>query len=314
MLARTSLIPDISIKASTRRTKLVGNPNWRKNGLWSGKDVTTLYDPKPVKYRPLIRTAQREALIALVSKFLAQWQSSPWQNEGPARRQLRNHFVAMDHGWAAADLEAAKIIETALRKLGHPHRPSWEDGQPEATRVDGQCLQCGRDLRPVAGRSTSAFFCYPKPGRTSCENAYNRHRDVAFKASQTTAAQRVYREAFINAQPAKPCEHCGNKFKAYGQRFCSHECATAAATEIPERACLCCGAMFRPVDRQRPGRYCSTACSAKGRTTSSMIPCQECGTPFKVHKSKPKRFCAVACYRANEAAAKAARAIRCDPA
>lgn len=312
MLARASWIPDVSIKASSRRAKLVGNPTWIKDRYWSGNGHSSLYDPKPVKYRPLIRTAHREALIDLVRTFLAQWQSSPWQHEGPAQRQLRNHFIRMGHSWALSDLEAAKIIETALRRMGHQNRPSWEDGQPEALRIDGHCLQCGRGIRPIAGRSATAFFCEPVPDRTSCEVRYNRHRDVAFKASQTAAAQRVYKAAFIRAQPAKPCEHCRKPFRAYGQRFCSHECATAAATEIPHRACACCGTMFKPPHRGMPGRYCSPECSAKGRTTSSMIPCEECGTPFKVHKSRPKRFCGVPCYRAAEAKAKAPR-FSCAP-
>lgn len=315
MLARTSWVPDISVKASTRRTKLVGNPTWRKDGYWSGNGHSSLYEAPAVKYRPLIRTAQREALIVLVTRFMSQWRSSPWEMEGPARYQMRSHFIRLGHGWALSDLEAAKIIETALRKMGHQQRPSWEDGQPEALRIDGICLQCGAEVRGSPGRAATAFFCHPVPDRSPCEERYNSHRDVVFKASQTAAAQALYKQAFLATLPAVDCGNCGKSFrpKNLGQKFCCHECATEAATEIQPRACVCCGTMFKPVNNSGPGRYCSPECSAKGRTTSSMVPCGECQTPFKVHKSRPKRFCGVTCYRASESKAKAS-AIRCDPA
>ncbi|MGE6740246.1 hypothetical protein ACQKGC_08250 [Allorhizobium pseudoryzae] len=311
MLARASWIPDISVAASGKRAVLVGNPKWRKDGIFSGAWVTSLYEPPKVKYRPLVNKDQRKALIELVCRYLDQWQASPWQHEGPARRQLRNHFIRLGHSWALSDLEAAKITETAFHRLGHGKRPSWEEGQPEATRKDGNCLQCGKELRVLPGRAATAFFCGDK-----CQDRYNLHREVTFKASATADAQRLYKAAFLKTLPPVDCGHCGTSFapKNMGQKYCCHECATAAKTEIPERACACCGTMFRPVDRQKPGKYCSTDCSAKGRTTSSLIPCEECGTPFKVHKSKPKRFCGVICYRANEAKAKATRAFSCDPA
>lgn len=298
MLARTHWL-DISVKNSGKRAVLVGNPTWRKSGYWSGKANSTLYEAPAVKYRPLIRRDRREALIKLVAAYLGQWQSSPWQFEGPARHQIRSHLVLLKHTWALADLEAAKIVETALRNLGHTQRPSWQEGQPESLLVSGQCLQCGRDLLPKAGRAASAFFCEEIRGRRSCREQYESHRETKFKASQTAEAQRVYREAFEKTRPPRPCPHCGSLFQKYGQTYCSQACSKAAmASKIRERACACCGTMFKPANTSSTGRYCSYQCSAKGRTTSTMQPCAHCQTPFKVHKSRPKKFCCVACYDA----------------
>lgn len=312
MLARPSWITDISIKASGRRTSLVGNPNWRKDGYWSGNGQSSLYEAPAVKHRPLVREDQRKALIELVGKFLAQWRSSPWENEGPARHQLRTHFIRLGHSWALSDLEADKIIQTALRKLGYVKRPTWEEGQPESLKADQACLQCGRALKSIPGRAATAFFCHPVPGRVSCEDRYNAHRDVVFKASQTAAAQRLYRTAFLATLPPVECGNCRTIFKPknIGQKFCCHECASEAATEIQPRACACCGTMFKPVNLSGVRRYCSPECSAKGRTTSSMVPCENCQTPFRVHKSRPRRFCSTTCFGAANESLRVPKAVR----
>jgi hypothetical protein len=78
-------------------------------------------------------------------------------------------------------------------------------------------------------------------------------------------APREYPERRLKPQP---CEHCGGMFVRHGgyqeQRFCSIRCSfDHRGRKRQERACLGCGAMFRPT--RDTNTTCSLACRGKSQ-------------------------------------------------
>lgn len=295
MLARHPWISDISVKNSRFRESRIGNPNWRTNGLWTGKCGSTLREfPAPV-YRPLINQRTRDALVKLTAGWMSSWLASPWEREGEARQSLRCHFINDGHDWHLSDLEAARVIEAAFKFSGHEDRPSWWQGQPEVLRSDKLCLQCGGNLKPIPGQGVTAFFC-----DEVCCDKYNLRREERFNISRTSDAMRLYRELKLSKIPTRDCECCGNSFKPAekGARFCSPACYGMAARTVDERDCPYCGKRFKPVAAK--GKHCSTACALASRTHIPNIPCIRCGTLFKAYK-QTKRWCSPECAIADKA-------------
>ncbi len=61
---------------------------------------------------------------------------------------------------------------------------------------------------------------------------------------------------------------CGVLFRPRSDRpdsqFCSRACWRRGARVLPDRACACCGGLFRPANIAR--RFCSRDCSHEGRS------------------------------------------------
>lgn len=312
MLALPEWIRNISVAATPKAIRRAQRHGTVSLGMWRGAKLSTIPEPMPPRYERLVGDKQRAALVEVISRYLAQWQASPWQYEAPARKILRDYFIRGGHGWTPSDMEAAKITEAALRKNGHAVRPSWDDGQAEVTRISGLCLQCGADIKHRNGVPASAFFCEPIPPRVSCETRYNLYREDAFRAWMTREGQAVGKEAFKDRLGVRCCDGCGTEYRPNSrlQRFCTKLCGLTH-DKRPDVPCAHCDTIFRPQVRNgKASVYCSKTCAGKAKTKTVELTCQQCGEGFV---GMPGRlFCGNSCYQASRAAAKAS-AIRCDP-
>jgi hypothetical protein len=313
MLALPEWLQQISVaaksKASRRADRYGGITT---GGSFRGDKQSTIPEPKPTKYVALVQSHQRAALVEVIARYLRQWQSSPWQYEAPARKILRNYLIKQGHPWALSDLEADKIVQAALAKNGNAVRPSWDDGQPELTRVAGLCMQCGGDIKHRNGVAASAFFCEPIPPTISCESRYNLYREDTFRAWMTNEGKAVAKEAFKDRLGVRCCDGCGTEYRpnSRGQRFCTKLCGLTH-DKRPDVPCAHCSAIFRPQVRNgKASIYCSKSCAGKAKTKAVDLTCLQCGSGFA---GMPGRlFCGNACYQASRSSK--ASAFRSDPA
>lgn len=311
MLALPECIQNISVAATPKAIRRAQRHGTVSLGMWRGAKLSTIPEPPPPRYERLVGDKQRAALVDVIARYLSQWQASPWQYEAPARKILRDYLLRQGHPWPQSDLEADKIVQAALSRNGHAVRPSWDQGQPELTRVAGLCLQCGGDIKSRNGVPASAFFCEPVPPRVSCEARYNLYREDTFRAWMTKEGQAVGKEAFRDRLGERSCDGCQKVFRPNfrGQRFCTKLCGLIH-DKRPDVPCAHCSEIFRPQVRNgKASIYCSKSCAGKAKTKAIDLTCQQCGSGFV---GMPGRlFCGNACYQSSRATK--AFAFRCDP-
>lgn len=171
---------------------------------------------------------RRAELIGTVAAILDQGEPTRFAFEGAARAGLRSAFCLASWPWAAADREAAIILEDAFKALG-VSRPSWYEGQPEyVERVGGgfTCRNCGVDLgedRHVNGRERA--FC-----SRLCLGVWHKRRERMDDNRQARAAYLATLAAKTEAnRPNRPCAECGKPFRPKTikgeHHWCSKSCA-----------------------------------------------------------------------------------------
>ena len=210
----------------------------------------------------------REHMIGEAKRLLASGTSSPFEFEGVCRHGIRSGLCLDGFNWQISDDVAAFAVTEALRRMG-ARRPSWEEGQPEATTAVECCAWCGRELEIGSGRKDR--FC-----DSVCARSYFTHRTdrEGRKASAMhKAAKRIiYREPrkvgdHATTIPDRNCESYGKLFHPVAEhiRTCSVDCRGAHAKEVVKvMTCLCCGTSF-PASRAKRSPFCSESCSTMQR-------------------------------------------------
>ncbi|MBX9455829.1 MAG: hypothetical protein KL863_07355 [Rhizobium sp.] len=237
--------------------------------------------PKPKKSPRLLSPDRRRSVVNRVFDILKDWRSSPFENEGLCVAGLRAAFCLDGHSFALADIEARSIVSTAFALTGAA-RPSWAEGQPDATVPEENCRWCANEI-PIDDRTggRKGRFCSPM-----CARSYNEHRakDTGWRDAK------VIKSAY--ATIAKPrnltavCKTCGGAFmprKGEGRGiYCSIKCHGVAHRKPKvQRACKHCGAMFHPHRTSLAGTFCSTDCwyaELEGRAIERW--CLFCGKQF----------------------------------
>src|SRR5690606_16555424 len=117
-----------------------------RHGFHSGLTEWRYGQPeRPREHIPIFDGALREGMVHRTILLLRNWQSSPFENEGRVRSELRSWLCLLGFEWQQSDQEAANLISEAFHKLG-ARRPTYLQGQPEHTAYDGRCLHCGREM------------------------------------------------------------------------------------------------------------------------------------------------------------------------
>lgn len=123
----------------------------------------------------------------------------------------------------------------------------------------------------------------------------------------------IYRVT-ANLPPHRPCAHCGVMILLYesttsSRKYCSRDCASAAAAERRRRPCAHCEEPFVPSSR---AKYCSDECHTAA--TNVDLTCLHCGISFRRSRAKADQQhdlcsseCRTAYWRDNRA--KAAKGV-----
>ncbi len=102
----------------------------------------------------------------------------------------------------------------------------------------------------------------------------------------------------------RKCVYCGKEFKARkaNSKYCSLECRRAYKNRTVK--CHFCGKEFLVplskyndyVNGTHKSIYCSKECQNKSQYNHETRHCVECGKPFVIWKSDPKKYCNRECY------------------
>lgn len=165
------------------------------------------------RHRHRRHAAPKDApLIAAVVKILAKGEPTKFRFEATCRHSLRSGFVLNGKGWQQADDRAAAIVAEALRRLGAA-RPTWQEGQPEATQETLRhyyCQHCGGPITP------HPFVPYKKFCSLRCGALAVKKRAVERRGDEMRVEHAAYEiarwRAAKEAMPAKPCAFCGDMF------------------------------------------------------------------------------------------------------
>jgi endogenous inhibitor of DNA gyrase (YacG/DUF329 family) len=333
MLALPEWLKDISVKANRGRTR----------ALMDGLSGTTLWTPPEPVYRKLVNKRQRGILTDEAAALLKRGKLSPFEYEASVRAGLRLRFISEGHGWAHSDLEADAIVQAAFTTMGI-ERPTWEQGQPNATTGPDYCQTCYSPLDD-ADQANHRRFCSDTCAKVMKSQDWERW----YKLQHGVMNHAKYLDK-LDEIPDRPCTVCGTGFRSLNPDTvtCSPECTGIAKRTVPEKKCQHCVTRFRPHSITKAGAFCSKSCADQSRrlkprtcpTCSSSwtpkdgrerycstackpglpeIPCGHCGDLFNP-PTKRARFCTRICKDRNTTRrraidAEAARStLRCDPA
>lgn len=234
-------------------------------------------------------------MIERTIDVLRSGKASVFEHEGDCRHGLRSALCLRGAPWPTADGVAAYAVAEALKEIG-AKRPTWEEGQREATIPDDCCAWCGGEIEQVGTRRDR--YC-----SIECAKLAWTRRDAEDRKSKSAMHMRAFKIINRERQPDCTCEKCGKAYKPPNPnapgRYCSTACAAAARTYIEERPCLHCGTVFKPKQSANKGKdvglYCSKACySAAGRRAQFPKSCECCGSAFMARSSRAK-FCTPEC-------------------
>jgi hypothetical protein len=237
-----------------------------------------VYDPgKPVKMA--LTKKELGALAHRVSGPLSHGGPSRWGAEATVTHNVRRGLLTRGHSFPVAELEAAEVVKLGFAKIGASKRPTYDEGQPEATVSDGFCLWCNCPLDDD-DIARGLKFCCPEHGRFSGRRmeGFNGWRDTILgKAVHKIVAREGHRERI--------CAHCGKPFKAMDdgseQKFCSKRCHIASMThQFPERDCEFCGKPFRPTAKNPDQRFCCQTHATAALRTVQPRHCAHCHRMF----------------------------------
>lgn len=261
-------------------------------------------EAKPRQWK--LSQERRRSLIERAADILRSGQPTAFALEGACRHGLRSGLCLDGWTWAAADIEARDIVSRALNQLG-ARRPTWTEGQPEHTS-DGfapiertRCAHCAGKIPEDRGsRNGPTIYC-----SDLCSQGAAAHR-ARLSGEQVSRAEWLARAAARRERTFGAeidCAHCGKPFRpGYNvnrQRFCSRTCADAGKVyhRLPERACVGCGATFKP--QHGTAKYCSPECyQTRGPAPhrGEERTCPVCQSIFRVHSPKmPQVTCSHRC-------------------
>ncbi len=259
---------------------------WRdyRHGVASSGNV---YVPGKAMPKQARNKQSREHMVAEAKRILSEAVASPFEFEGACRHGIRSGLCLDGADWHTADDVAAYAVGEALHRLG-ARRPSWEEGQPEATISDGCCAWCGIEVEQTGRREDR--FC-----SAMCAKAYWRNREDQDGTKMSIMHRRAKRIIVRERQPERPCRCCGKPFRPHDpsqpSEFCSMSCAKLS---IPDRACGCCGKVFHPATRNV--KFCSRECwLEQNRAETTDRECITCGKRFQATKLKRTGFCSESC-------------------
>ncbi len=222
-----------------------------------------VYDPARPKGRVKLSGQAREHVLGRVTEIMAGWTYSPFEYEGSCRHGIRSGLCMEGATWPRADLEAAAIVDEALRRL-RARRPTWEEGQWTHTHSREQCQWCGRPMEEIE-RTRGQRHC-----SVSCAAAAKQH--LADKSSEYAgAAIRAAKRLIDKSRAAvRECAHCGSPFQSDrpNAKYCSLRCARHSNKPVlANKDCERCGRVFHPANAKV--RFCSRRCSLHHRYDSS---------------------------------------------
>lgn len=250
-------------------------------------------------YRPIYKGAKREQVINSVMDLLADWRSSPFEQEGNCRAGLRKALCLEGYNWQRADDEAAVIVAQGLKNMG-AERPTWLEGQWHYVVSEDNCAWCHApvdDEDRVKGNRYCSVVC--------AKSAYE-HRNY----SSTQRSDKFARSAYViiktDEAPLMACHHCSKPFKRMGAQFqsrqdagkdkyCSSECRVASTRVYAERSCFVCSEAFKPAFEKQ--LCCSRKCANKMRVKGPNRECKICKTAFRSYRARSNPDAGVYCSR-----------------
>jgi hypothetical protein len=226
-------------------------------------------------------------MVGEAKRILGEAKASPFEFEGTCRHGIRSGLCLEGTDWQTADDVAAYAVGEALQRLG-ARRPSWAEGQPEATISDGCCAWCGVEVEQTGRREDR--FC-----SSMCAQSYWRNREDMDGNRMSIMHRRAKRIIVREQQKERPCKCCSTLFRPHDptqpSEFCSMSCAKMT---IPDRACGCCGKVFHPATREV--KFCSRECwLEQSRQDSRDMECITCGKTFRATALKRTAFCGESC-------------------
>jgi hypothetical protein len=221
-----------------KRRKRSNGPRWPKSQHWQATWTSYRYPAsRPVslaatKVRPILTVAKHNQLVDRAMDILGEWRLSPFEHEEPVRHGLRIGLCLEGNGWGRADLEAASIVDDALRKLGAA-RPTFAQGQREYTVSSDYCAWCHCPIEEES-RFGSRRFCSADHARAALA-----HRAMTLQRYDQAALSNAYRLIAKEEAPPRQCGHCGKSFKSEirNARFCSLRCNGDALRQLPDKQC-----------------------------------------------------------------------------
>lgn len=259
---------------------------WRDYRYGDGKPSSRVYVPGKTPKQARNKQA-RDHMVNEAKLILAEGKASAFEYEGACRHGIRSGLCLDGADWGTADDVAAYAVGEALKRLG-ARRPTWEEGQPEATISDGCCAWCGTEVEQHGRREDR--FC-----SSVCAESYWRNREDQEGHKLSIMHRRAKRIIVREQQPERPCKCCGKPFRPHDpadpSKFCSMSCAKIT---IPDRACGCCEKVFHPATRKV--RFCSKECwLEQNRQEAIERECITCGKRFLATKLKRTGFCGDSC-------------------
>lgn len=245
----------------------------------------------------------REAAISRTAAVLDRATASKFEFEALCRHALRRKLVLAGYRWEPADLEAASIVSAALDQIGAV-RPTWWQGQREATIPRDGCARCGGPLDDddqIRRRRFCSEEC-ATAAKTYNEGLYSYVMEDTARAAWEIAnpgrraelAAAQYRRA-VDAAPERACAVCRKPFRSIDpdQNTCSPKCGSSCRINpAHDKTCPACGNAFH--SSQHDQRACSPACGRELlRRSLPPRPCEECATVFQPGRPEA-RYCSEA--------------------
>jgi hypothetical protein len=245
------------------------------------------------KSSPVWRGEKRKHIVSQTVDLLRDWRFSPFENEGAVHAGLRSALCLKGIGWRRADAAVGDVIRESFNILG-AKRPTWQEGQPEYVTPRENCRWCACPLPDTEfGGLRKGYFCSPECGRAMLLN-----RDLKTTNGRDVIAMAAFSIIDRQSRPTLICEGCGQSFRSFtkmtGQRYCSHDCASAAARTVEGRDCLTCGKWFRPKQTNKAGKFCSSDCHRQYRYPARA--CILCGASFRPNIAEAS-FCSRTCVK-----------------
>ncbi len=262
----------------------------KKNALWATYRYGKTTAAKP---EPIFKGQARKHVIARVMDVMRDWRSTPFENEGSCIAGLRGALCSQGYGWAKSDTEARALVSDCLRYLGAV-RPNWDQGQPEHTVPDENCKWCAAELPPEASEGLRQFrFC-----STTCAKAAFNRRSTENWLRNSNIAWSAYRMVLRSRMAQRVCDACGLQYAPVREKsdskYCSKACSNKGRMKHTKKPCLACKMEFQPV--RATSVYCSVECKnvSKERPTHQAT-CVCCGAGFEAARAGAM-YCGKVCW------------------
>lgn len=261
------------------------------------KSVVRMPGLQPGASHPILEPGVRAVAVDRVKQLLRSGHASPFEREGDCRHGLRSALCLAGYRWSLSDIEAAKLIESALSEM-NVRRPSWEEGQREHTIPREMCGWCaGQIPDELLFGGHSHGYCSSECARSAMVHRQLQHHDdsaAGYFAAKDTMQRML--------QPARRCKECDKRFRPTRSDgiYCSPACSAAASSKAMQihqpRPCDCCHKPFTP--READERFCGQGCyHAWRRQHVKMAECTYCGTAFPAKTFGAALFCNAECRR-----------------